>query len=118
MRVYRLERNGWGVFCTSDSGLEQNYPDDSMYQLFGFQCDRRYHWVKDYRSGCSSIDKLIEYFGSDFSNMIDKGASIVEYNVNKAHVRTGLNPDIDIEVAFNINKIKHRTIILEGTNDE
>lgn len=112
MKVYRLEYHEFGVFCTQVKNL--NYPEDALYAMFGYSCGAQYRSNDDYRSACKSLDELIEYFGSDFAKLIGEGADIIEYNVHKAHVRFGLDPSLQIEVAFNIEKSISRTIILEG----
>lgn len=110
MVLYRLEIDGWGVFCR----ILMKYSDDGLFADYGFSCDRRYQRNGDWRSACESIDKLIEYFGSDFAYCLDRGASIVEYVVHKAHVRFGLR-DESIEVVFNPSKAKERNIVFEGS---
>ena len=112
MRVYRLERNDYGVFCESYSKIELNFPDDALYNEYGYTCDSQYRCKDEYRSACESLDKLIEYFGSDFAYALDNGASIVEYTVHKAHVRFGLRTNI--EVVFNSEKVTNKTIIMKG----
>lgn len=115
MKVYRLERNGYGVFCESDSKIQLPFSEDSLYQSHGYSCDTQYRVKDEYRSACESIEKLVEYFGSDFAYALDKGASIVEYTVHKAHVRFGLR--LNIEVVFNSEKVKDKTVILQGKDE-
>lgn len=120
MRVYRLERPDTdgdyrGVFCTKGT---LNYPEDSHYGRFGCGIEKA-HWNTDYRFGCTSIDKLIEYFGSDFAVQLNEGASIVEYNVHMAHTMYSIHDDGDetiyeIETAFLASKVKERNVILKG----
>jgi len=92
------------------------FSEDSLYQEFGYTCAQEYRGDCDYRSACESLDKLIEYFGSDFAYALDKGAHIVEYTVHKAHVRFGLFPEESIEVAFDVTKATNRKVILLGKN--
>lgn len=112
MLLYRLERNDYGVFCEDE--IEMNFPDDALYSEFGYTCDGRYRTDNNYRSACESIEQLIEYFGSDFAYALQKGASIVEYNVHKAHVRFGLEVDRCLEVVFDSTKVKSRHVLLKG----
>ena len=114
MILYRLERNDYGVFCEYHSKMEMNFPDDALYNEFGYTCDRQYRADDDYRSACESIEQLIEYFGSDFAYALEKGASIVAYKVHKAHVRFGLELDRSIEVVFNSTKVTERHVMLKG----
>lgn len=108
MKVYRLEHRGWGVFCK----YLYTTPSDALYTEYGFQCGKQYQWNDDYRSGCESLDKLIEYFGSDFALITGtEGVELVEYTIHKAHVRFGLNANINIEVAFKADKVTHREVI-------
>ncbi len=121
MRVYRLERQNsdgefMGVFCTSGT---LNYPSDANYANFGCGIENA-HWNDDYRFACDSIEKLIEYFGSDFAVQLNEGAIIVEYNVHMAHTKYSMHEDKDgetiyeIETAFLASKVKERIVILEG----
>lgn len=114
MILYRLERNDYGVFCEGYSKIAMNFPDDALYNEFGYTCDRQYRDNDDFRSACESIEQLIEYFGSDFAYALQEGASIVEYNIHKAHVRFGLELDRSIEVVFNSTKVKSRHVLLKG----
>lgn len=114
MKVYRLERNGYGVFCEYYSKIDLPFSEDTLYSLFGYTCDGQYRARDEFRSACESLDKLIEYFGSDFAYALQKGASIVEYTVHKAHVRFGLEVDECIEVVFNIDKATDRQVLLQG----
>jgi hypothetical protein len=118
VKVYRLERNGYGIFCEWKSRVDMNFPEDALYNEFGYTCARQYRDLDDYRSACESLDKLIEYFGSDFAYCLEKGASIVEYNIHKAHVRFGLEPEESIEVVFNSAKVIDKHIILKGEDDD
>jgi hypothetical protein len=106
MIVYRLEKNGWGAFC-SCSGLVVSYTKDAVYAQHGNTTDKNVY-QSDYRFGCDSIDKLIEYFGSDFAMLLDKGAEIVEYNIHKAHVTFSV---LGIELAFPIRKVSGRRVV-------
>lgn len=108
MKLYRLERNGWGVFCSS-SYMMMPSSDDSLYSRYGFSCGYKYQWESDWRCACESIEKLIEYFGSDFAWALDRGASIVEYRVPKRYVRFG-----EVEVVFKAPKVIERLVILQG----
>ena len=117
MRLYRLERNDYGVFCEYHTKIEMPFSDDALYNEFGYTCDKQYRVDDDYRSACESIEQLIEYFGSDFAYALQKGASIVEYNIHRAHVRFGLDLDRCIEVVFNSTKVKERNVILKGVDD-
>ena len=114
MILYRLERNDYGVFCEYHSKIDMPFSKDALYSEFGYTCDRQYRTDDDYRSACESIEQLIEYFGSDFAYALQKGASIVEYNIHKAHVRFGLELDRSIEVVFNSTKVKSRHVLLKG----
>lgn len=119
MKVYRLERNGYGIFCEYYSKITMRFPDDALYNEFGYTCDRQYREKDEWRSACESLDKLIEYFGSDFAYALDEGAEIVEYNIHKAHVRFGLMPEEDsIEVVFNSDKIVDRKTIYNNNKKE
>lgn len=119
MKVYRLERNGYGIFCEYYSKITMRFPEDALYNEFGYTCDRQYRQDDDYRSACESIDKLIEYFGSDFAYALQEGAEIVEYNIHKAHVKFGLMPEEDsIEVVFNSTKVTDRQVIYNNNKKE
>lgn len=101
MRVYRLEGKGWGAF-NSNSGLDIKYPEDALYAQHGNSTGKNVY-QDEYRFGCDSLDKLIEYFGSDFAYLIEQGAEIVEYNIHKAHVTFSV---LGIELAFLVDKVK------------
>lgn len=91
MLVYRFEqyvdeylgdnkfKKRWdGIF----GGGHVSYPDDANYQTYG--CTLWQYKDSNYRFACSTIDKLIEYFGSDFAKLIDKkGVRLVEYEVKR-----------------------------------
>lgn len=117
MRVYRLEKNDYGVFCNASMVSYPNYPDDALYANYGFSCDQRYHFNDGWRSACESIEKLIDYFGSDFAFFLGLGAEIVEYNVDKRYIRFS-KLDESIEVVFKREKAKERTVILKGNREE
>lgn len=106
MKVYRLEKNGWGVFCPN-SGIEVSYTNDALYAQHGNSTGRNVY-QDEYRFGCESIDKLIEYFGSAFAMLIAKDAEICEYNIHKAHITFSV---LGIEVAFLIDKVKDRRVL-------
>ncbi len=115
MKVYRLERNDYGVFCEYDSKIAMPFSDDALYSQFGYTCNQMYRDNYDWRSACESLEELVEYFGSDFAYALERGADIVEYNIHKAHVRFGLLPDEDsIEVVFNSTKIIDKLVIHKG----
>jgi len=99
MIVYRLEGKGWGAF-NSNSGLDITYTDDALYAAHGNTTDKNVY-DEEYRFGCDTLDKLIEYFGSDFAKLLNQGAEIVAYKVHKAHVTFSV---LGIEVAFKIDK--------------
>ncbi len=110
MKVYRLEgKDNYGVFC-SRANIDDTWTDDSIYANQGCSAniDRE---DESYRFACRSIDRLIEYFGSDFDYMIEQGVAIVEYDVNIKDVVFG---NKGTELAFNINNIRNKTTILEG----
>lgn len=101
MKVYRLESGEYGVF----NGYEANlggilrYPGDSLYGLYGNTCGVA-SGDSSIRFGCTSIDSLIEYFGSDFAPLIGyTGVEIAVYEVDKRDVFTGYE---GIELAFKI----------------
>lgn len=92
MIVYRFEQkikcwNGnkheyeerWeGVF----GGGHMTYPEDANYQTHG--CTLWQYKYSDYRFACRTLDKLVEYFGSDFSLLIGKeDVRLMEYEVKK-----------------------------------
>lgn len=104
MKVYRIEKNGYGPFCDM-SGLKTTYPSDAMYSIYGCTCQQVTKWDSDFRFGCRTIDKLIEYFGSDFAKLINQGGKIVEYEVNMKYVYFGYR---GMELAFRVNMIKYR----------
>ena len=110
MVVYRLEKDGWGVFCSS---ISLNSPTDALYNNFGYTCSREYKFSSNWRSACVSLDKLIKYFGSDFAYVLGEGASIVAYDVPREHVQRAIGWR-QIEVIFNVHEVKHRTVILKG----
>lgn len=118
MKIYRLERNNYGVFCEWMTKIAMPFSYDTIYNEFGYTCDRQYREKDEYRSGCDSIEKLIEYFGGDFAWTLEQGASIVEYTIHKAHVRFGLDLEECPEVVFNSEKIIDRTVILMGKDDK
>lgn len=114
MILYRLERNDYGIFCEDYSNIAMNFPEDALYSKIGYTCDGQYRDNGDFRSACESVEQLIEYFGSDFAYALQEVASIVEYNIHKAHVRFGIDVDISIEVVFDSTKVKSRHVLLKG----
>jgi hypothetical protein len=111
VKLYRLERNGWGVFCPASFMPRMLCSSDALYTWYGFSCDRKYQWENDWRCACESIEKLVEYFGSDFAWALDMGASIVEYRVPKKDIRFGTE---GIEVVFKADAVIERLVILKG----
>jgi hypothetical protein len=108
MKVYRLERNGWGVFCPG-AFMRMPYSDDALYSHFGYSCDPAYQCEEEWRAACESVEKLKEYFGSDFKWALDHGASLVEYTVLKRYVRFG-----KLEVTFYVSQAKARRVVIKG----
>jgi hypothetical protein len=99
MTVYRLEYLGHGVFCGYAYNLMTNTLD-AQYKQYGCTVVKA-RSDDNYRFACDSMEKLIEYFGSDFGKLLDGGAEIVCYKVHKAHVLFSME---DIEVAFKVDK--------------
>lgn len=101
MIVYRLEKDGYGIFCHGlDTGAQ-----DSLYvhELCSVRRSSRstIEDMQKWRYACDSIDKLIEYFGSDFAHILAHGGELVVYKVRKNYVQ--FSPK-GIEVAFRIDK--------------
>lgn len=111
MLVYRFEQNirRWnsnkheheeiweGVF----SGGHINYPVDANYNTYG--CTLWQYKYSDYRFACRTLDKLVEYFGSDFARLIDKDdVRLMEYEVNKEDCFFSSK---HIELVFKANKV-------------
>lgn len=107
MKVYRLEQNGWGIWSGGCPGV--TWPPDAVYKEFGCTIVKA-HYKEEWRFGCESIEKIIEYFGSDFARLLDNGCTLMEYTVHKAHVLFSME---GIEVAFKIDKVKEKRIMLE-----
>ncbi len=118
MRVYRFEQRqkvwDWdtidkevfryqGVF----SGEHITYTLDANYKTHG--CTLYEYKEKQYRFACRTIDKIIEYFGSDFARLLDKDdVVLVEYEVKREHCTFS---DKRIELVFQADKIISRTVI-------
>ncbi len=110
MKVYRLEgKDGYGVFC-GESGIGYKWSDDAVYSTNGNTTGRDL-CDSSYRYGCESIDQLIEYFGSEFDADLEEGAELVEYTINKRYVT--FSPK-GIEVAFLIDRVSHKQVLIEG----
>lgn len=117
MIVYRFEQHfdeylgdgkykkRWeGIF----SGGHCSYPEDANYQTYG--CTLWRYKDSEYRFACRSIDKLIEYFGSDFAKLLGKeGVRLVEYEVKREGC---FFSDKHIELVFKASKVKGKRVIL------
>lgn len=106
MIVYRLEHEGYGIFSSDYT----TFPTDSIYSEEGCTvvAARNGRNDREYRFGCDSIEKLIDYFGSDFAHALGgDGVELVAYKVRRNYV---LFSDIGIEVAFKIEKAEKITI--------
>jgi hypothetical protein len=113
MRVYRMESkmtyNGiiepiwWGAFCSK----HLTYPPDAIYSNMGCTIPE---YNSKYRFACRSIEKVIEYFGSDFARIIgNEDIQLVEYEVKRTHV---IFSKKRVELVFNINEVTYKRRIL------
>lgn len=120
MLVYRFEEEytrtrytpeGKPIDITQNHGIFSSdhvtYTEDSNYQTYG--CTLWKYKESDYRFACSTIDKLIEYFGSDFANLIGKeNVILVEYEVKRQDC---FFSDKHIELVFKHSKMINRKVI-------
>ena len=113
MRVYRIESKAsyggiiediwWGAF----SSKHITYTKDAIYAHEGCSIG---DYNSDYRLGCRTLEKLVEYFGSDFARLISQETiRVVEYEVERKHVVFSKKR---IELTFRIDKVKGMKVIL------
>lgn len=96
MIVYRLEsESGYGVFSTVARALL----DDGTAMYSVHSCTLRSQGLvpnnRKYRFACESIDKLVEYWGSDFANLLAQGYKVAVYKVRKNYVLLSHIPGLE-----------------------
>lgn len=106
MLVYRLEKNDRGVFDSYESGVKLSMPPDAIYENYGCTITKA-KYDSNYRFGCESAEKLVEYFGSDFDKVLAQDAELVVYKVHKRNV---IFSKEGIEVAFEIAKAERVSV--------
>lgn len=106
MIVYRMEKNDRGVFYNPDRVLVDDYPDDALFTNYG--CTMYWHkGDSNFRFACGSLEQLVEYFGSEFANLLSRGALPVGYEVPDDYVEWG---EDNVELCFPIAKASKKFI--------
>ena len=121
MLVYRFEEEYTRTYRENITGKDKEvkrnhgifssdhvtYTDDANYQTYG--CTLWKYKDSNYRFACNGIDKLIEYFGSDFARLIgQEGVILVEYEVKR---KDCFFSDKRIELVFEADKVISRRVI-------
>lgn len=110
-RKYRDNITGEDRETTVNHGIFSSdhitYTEDSNYQSYG--CTLWKYKESNYRFACRSIDKLIEYFGNDFANLIGQDDVIlVEYEVKRKDCFFSTKR---IELVFEADKVINRRVV-------
>lgn len=92
MKIYRLERNGYGPFTQSTKATADAMGDRVMFK----RGDNHLHFMY----GVDDPEKIKSYFSSCYEELLAEGFRVEEYEVPKRRVRYSFTPGH--EVAFHI----------------